>query len=231
MKKIMPILCVLVLFCAPSGFSAEEVLSVSAAPNLSVFPDSLDFGTIVEGDVASRVLLIKNTGNAELKIINVRPSCGCTAALLSTNAVAPGQATELKVTLNSTGLKPNFEKYVYLSSNDPDEANKSVTIRGSVKTLPKINIVVEPPIWDFVPAAQGQTLPFQFLIQNRGVDKIKISSIDASPGITRISDSSAEIQPSKSTKIDVNLEAGAKTEKREGYISVTIDIPIRYPNR
>ncbi len=230
MKKIIPILCVLVLFCVPSGFSAEEVLPISAAPNLSVFPDSLDFGTIIEGEVASRVLLIKNTGNAELKIINVRSSCGCTAALLSTNAVAPGQATELKVSFNSTGYRSNFEKYVYLSSNDPDENNKTITIRGSVKTLPKINIVVEPPVWDFVPAAQGQTLPFQFLVQNRGLDKIKVSSIETSSDI-HASVVAADVEPGKSTRIDVNMVQGARTEKREGYISVTIDIPIRYPNQ
>lgn len=231
MKKIILILCTLVLPCVYFGVCAEEVSSNIAAPNLSVSPEIWDFGTVVEGDIASRIFLIKNTGNAELTINNVRSSCGCTAVLLSAKDIAPGQAAELKVSFNSSGYRSNFEKYVYLTSNDPDEPNRTIIIKGSVKALPKIGINVEPPVWDFASAGLEQPSILQFLIENRGTNTLKISSIGASLDTMNVSVASADIEPHKATKVDVNLKPQAKIEKKEGYISIKIDIPYRYPNQ
>ncbi len=231
MKKIILILCALVLSCAHFGVRAEEAPSNVTAPNLSVSPESWDFGTVIEGDTASRVFLIKNTGNAELTINNVRPSCGCTAVLLSAKDIAPGRAAELKVSFNSAGYRSNFEKYVYLTSNDPDEPNKTITIKGSVKMLPKISVNVEPPVWDFVSTAPEQPSTLQFLIENRGTSALKISSIDAPSDAMNFSAASSDLEPRKTERVDVNLKPQAKIEKKEGYISITIDIPYRYPNQ
>lgn len=231
MKKTILILCALVLSCVYFGIRAEEAPSNVTAPNLSVSPEIWNFGTIIEGDTADRIFLIKNTGNAELTINNVRPSCGCTAVLLSAKDIAPGQAAELKVSFNSTGYRSNFEKYVYLTSNDPDEPSRTITIKGSVKALPKISINVEPPIWDFVSASPEQPSALQFLIENRGVNPLKISSIDAQSDAISVSTASADLESRKTERIDVNLKPQAKIEEKEGYISVKIDIPYRYPNQ
>lgn len=228
MKKIMLISWMVVLFCVCFAVYAEEKKSEASAPNLSVSPQSWDFGTVIEGDIAERIFTIKNTGNAELAITNVRSSCGCAAALLSTDKVLPGQATELKVSFNSSGYRSNFEKYVYLTTNDPDEPYKTITINGSVKALPKIGIYIEPGTQDFVSAPTEQPSSFQFAIENRGNDALRISSIDTSSNLITTSINSTEIGPHKTTKVIVNLKPQTQAKKEEGHISLKIDIPVQY---
>jgi hypothetical protein len=229
MKKIILILCVLVMPCAYFGVRAEEAVTNITAPNLSVSPESWDFGPIIEGDTATHIFLIKNTGNGELKIINVRSACGCTAALLSSKNIAPGQSTELKVSFNSNNYRSNFEKQVYLTSNDPDEPSKTITVKGSVTALPKISVRVDPPVWEFAHGVSGKTSTPQFLIINNGVNALRISSIDPQSNAVKSSVASADIEPGKSKKVDLNLMPRAEIEKKDGYMSIKIDVPYRYP--
>jgi len=79
---------------------------------------SYDFGTITEGEEATKIFKFKNTGDVELVLLNVKPSCGCTAADNWPKApISPGESGEIEITFNSTGKVGNIRKSVRVEAN------------------------------------------------------------------------------------------------------------------
>ena len=60
--------------------------TIFAAPKIEADKTTLDCGTVVEGqgDQIDAYFTIRNTGDAPLRIENVRPGCGCTVVTFDT---------------------------------------------------------------------------------------------------------------------------------------------------
>ena len=78
-----------------------------------------DFGRINQGEMARKKFEFKNIGNADLLIRETKSSCGCTAALASTDPVHPNETGTIDVTYDSRGKFGYFYKDVKIFSNDP----------------------------------------------------------------------------------------------------------------
>ncbi len=114
-----------------------------------------DFGSVKEGEVLSYVFIFKNEGNAALKITKVKTSCGCTAALLSTQEVQPGEKGELKVNFATRGYEGRVSKYIFVESNDPSQPQAQLEVTALIQVPPRprieldrfsldVGLVVEP---------------------------------------------------------------------------------------
>jgi hypothetical protein len=114
-----------------------NVLASSAAagskPILYVPKISHDFGVVKEGKVVEHTFTFANKGNAPLEIKNVRTSCGCTAALLSSKIIEPGKDGTIKVELDTKNRIGKQNRTVTIVSNDVNEPNKILTIQANVE--------------------------------------------------------------------------------------------------
>lgn len=91
-----------------------------------------DFGTFKEevGNVTC-VMKMVNTGDSNIRITNVRPTCGCTASRYTMKDVSPGDTAEVMLTYNPANRPGRFEKDVYVYTDGTPE--KSIlTIKGNV---------------------------------------------------------------------------------------------------
>jgi hypothetical protein len=75
----------------------------SLQPKFSFEETSFDFGTIEEGEKVSHVYKFTNSGSKDLKIYTIKSSCGCAIPEWPKEAIAPGEAGEIKITFDSTG--------------------------------------------------------------------------------------------------------------------------------
>lgn len=107
-----------------------EVDSTKSA-NLEYIQDFFDFGTIVSGEIVSHSFKFKNSGNADLIIKDVIPSCGCTTSKLSSKMLRPGEEGFVEVVFNSKGWYGSQYKSITLRTNSPI-TEKSVTIKANV---------------------------------------------------------------------------------------------------
>lgn len=114
-------------------------LAAIAAPQIHVDSETYDFGSIVEGYTIEHTFILSNVGDETLIIGTVRVTCGCTTTELATNELEPGESVDLHVvvTTGGSGGQPNFSRYVYVYSNDPEypesEAEKLILrIEGSI---------------------------------------------------------------------------------------------------
>lgn len=54
--------------------------------------------------------------------------------------IAPGKVTEIKASFSSGSYRRKVTKYVYVTSNDPDESTVKLTVTGIVKGGPRISV-------------------------------------------------------------------------------------------
>ena len=106
----------------------------------AIFFDNPDFnfGQIYKGEKVEHVYKFENQGNDTLEIKKVKPSCGCTAVILTEKTIPPGETGEIKTTFNSGTYRGNIKKSISVLSNDPDNPNHKLTISGQI--IEEINI-------------------------------------------------------------------------------------------
>ena len=110
-------------------------------PKLVVEKDKIDLGEVKEGETVDAVFVLENKGDADLKIENVRTSCGCTTVKLTDQEkiIAPGGKQKVTARFNTKGRPGKQSKTVTVVSNDPEQANLKLTLTADVLTL--VNVV------------------------------------------------------------------------------------------
>ena len=93
---------------------------------------NFDFGKAYKGDKVEHVYKFENRGDGTLEIKKVKPSCGCTAAVLSNNTILPGETGEIKATFKTISYGGKVSKTISVLSNDPNTSNHKLTISGEV---------------------------------------------------------------------------------------------------
>lgn len=90
-----------------------------------------NFGDVQEGTIATHTFTFKNEGKKPLRLLGVRPSCGCTTPEYSREPVAPGGTGHIKVAYDSNGRPGIIDKTVSVST-DGDPNFVVLTIKGAV---------------------------------------------------------------------------------------------------
>lgn len=90
-----------------------------------------NFGTLKAGEIVSFSFLFKNSGNDSLKIREVLRSCDCIAVKYKEAVIAPGESSEIEVTLNTFGEWGNLIKT--LEVHTAEGKKKMLTIMAYVE--------------------------------------------------------------------------------------------------
>ena len=107
--------------------------------SIKIEPSAFDFGTVVYGVISEHKFIIKNEGTANLQILRLSTSCGCTKATIEENdkTIAPGKSVEMKVTFDPAVHKDDTDlgaltRTIYVKSNDPVYPETETTITAFV---------------------------------------------------------------------------------------------------
>ncbi len=96
-----------------------------------------DYGTIKEdGGKADFIFDFINKGTDTLKLVSVRPSCGCTTSEYTTTPIMPNKKGFVKVSFDPLGRVGDFSKDITVITNDPNKPNIRLVIKG--KVTPKV---------------------------------------------------------------------------------------------
>jgi Protein of unknown function (DUF1573) len=114
-------------------FSKLTPQELTDAPRIEYDSKIVDFKEIAEGTIVEHTFVINNKGKKELNIRSVTTSCGCTSGKPTTNKIAPGGSTELRVTFDSHERIGMQNKIITVISNDPEHSTTLLRIIGTVK--------------------------------------------------------------------------------------------------
>lgn len=136
--------------------------------NISFENSTHDFGKINE-EIGSAVYAFKftNTGDGDLKLLNVRTSCGCTASEYTKTPIKPGKTGEIKVTYHTSHRPGSFRKSITVTINNPDKPNTVLFIKGFVIAKAKSK-------GDLYPTAIGN---LKFMSNHVALNEVKTSEI------------------------------------------------------
>ncbi len=128
----------------------SAMLSISMSAQKIKFDNTThNYGTIKEeaGKVKTK-FEFTNVGNKPLKIVTVRPSCGCTASDWSKGEIAPGEKGYVTAVYTTKGRPGPFNKAITVTTNDPKTPNTILFIKGKVTPREKTKA-------DFYPRKMG----------------------------------------------------------------------------
>lgn len=134
-RTFVPAITLAAMLAAPVVASAQAPSASqqsSAAPRLTLVDPLKDFGTVAKGSQIDWSFSIRNTGNADLEILSVQPTCGCTVAEFD-KVIKPGQTGKVVAHVDTTQFSGPIQKAVNIRTNDPDNPNAQLTINAVVK--------------------------------------------------------------------------------------------------
>lgn len=117
------------------------IFAVSSAhgqggPKINLPETVWDIGTIKIGDEAVHSFKIMNIGSDDLEITQVRSSCSCLKAEITSTRIPPNGFAEIKAAFKEDSRMGKVIKTIYIDSNDPGEPRsilrvKATTIEGT----------------------------------------------------------------------------------------------------
>jgi archaellum component FlaF (FlaF/FlaG flagellin family) len=122
MRKVGLIICI---FISVSTFA-------QVAKPLQFKEESFDFGKVVEKDgPVTHVFEFTNSHSKPVKILGVKPSCGCTTPDWSKEEIQPGNSGFIKAEFNPKG-RPGFFNKTLTVTTDAEHTQIILQIKGSV---------------------------------------------------------------------------------------------------
>lgn len=109
--------------------------SKQGTPQLEISSTVMDFGEVWQCEPAIGAITLKNVGDAPLRIINVKTSCGCATPSRPKCPLLPGESDVLTITYDTVKRRGPARQRVTLTTNDPSQPRVEITVRGNVKPL------------------------------------------------------------------------------------------------
>jgi hypothetical protein len=130
MKSTKPILTILAVLLASSVIYGYFQIT-KGSPKIEVIPDFKDLGDIPK-EGFNYTFIVKNSGDAQLKIAKVTTSCGCTLASIERDNIPSGGEARLHVTFNPKFMKEEIRgpvsRTIFVKSNDPEAPDLEIKI-------------------------------------------------------------------------------------------------------
>ncbi len=164
----------LVLILACLLLSAGPIFA-GKGPKLKFREESKDFGKVKQGEVLTHVFVFKNEGDETLKITKVKTSCGCTAAILFKEEIAPGEEGKIKLTYNTKGFQGKNTKYINVESNDPAQPRMRLTVTAEIEVPPRPRIFLDRYAIDLGLVLENEEIQAKTKIKNRGELELRVT--------------------------------------------------------
>ncbi len=129
MKNIVIIIFVIV-FSSIISILIKRNIDKNHVSHVTFLQQEYDFDTLYTQEEAEIYFVYENLGNKDLKINNVRSSCGCTIPSWNVSPLAPSERDSFKVTYNIEN-KGYFIKEVMVYSNSITSPDRLI-VKGYV---------------------------------------------------------------------------------------------------
>jgi hypothetical protein len=205
---------------------AVAIPAFAAAPKAVPVEPVKDFDIVVKGDVITHVFLIKNEGDAPLKINDVRPACGCTVAHFD-KQIAPGETGKVTVRVKTQDFNGPISKAVSVLTSDSQNPKLQLVVKAKVQ--PFIAVIPGYARYNYVQGEAEGTIS-QTLWADDGAD-IKILKIKSLNAFVKVDFHEAtkeernEKGAERQWRVDITLAKNAPVGALRNYVEVMLDHP------
>lgn len=156
-------------------FSLAMVAAAQAetGPKISFNNEVYDFGEVEKGQKVQYNFEFKNSGDAELVISEVKPSCGCTTAEMAKKNFAPGESGTIPITFDSTRFSGNIQKTVTVVSNDSTNPRKQIKLKGRIIQ----EVAMTPNYLTLVNIKRSENIERSIDISSERLDRLEVTEL------------------------------------------------------
>ncbi len=161
--------------------------AVQKGPSVEFTDPTRSLNQVFEGEVIRQSFTFINNGDAQLEILGVEPSCGCTSAMPVPSKVAPGRTGQINVEIKTENFAAlsrtlaetvTMTKTVTVRTNDPRQPQVVLSVNFMV--APEI-VASEPSVF-FGSNPRGQEVTRELTVsiaKDRAVKLLSAVSTDA----------------------------------------------------
>ena len=135
--RVRGTLLVFVGIICSAGLLLAANLAAGAAPRVVAPQTSFDFGKVFEDRPLIHTFIIKNEGNAPLRVEYVDPDCACTVAEYDP-LIPPGGKGQINLEIKPYTVMRDFIKTAKVTLNDPDKPELTLSLKGYVQPIIEI---------------------------------------------------------------------------------------------
>jgi len=127
------LLTFLLLVSPATAQQKQSTTALAPRPKLAITSLEHSFGTVKPGTPLNFTFKVKNSGDAQLEIESVSPSCGCTTSNFD-KAIAPGKTGGITLAVEKTDTyNGEVTKTSTVKTNDPDRPTFTLTLKATFK--------------------------------------------------------------------------------------------------
>ena len=202
------------------------------APDITVWPDDVDFGSarVVDDESIDRTISIANTGQADLEIFGTRlvesEGTGFVAGEPASILIPPGARTELPAWFRPRQYTV-ADGAIMIDSNDPDEPSVAVALHG-VGIAPAIRI--DPDTLDLGVVPYGCVSENAIDVQNVGNDTLVVDQLSfaaTSPDIVADNLEPVTLEPGEKTVVTVTYTPTQDDSEMRGVLTASSNDPVQ----
>lgn len=145
-------------------------------PRVVLKETSRDMGTLDPEDKCSHVFIVKNEGDAPLKLAKAGTSCKCTVSMLPSGDIPPGKGGPIEVESKNDAGEGPFSHTASFLTNDPDMPRIELTIQGDVRR----HLVMNPPTIHLPDLKRNQPVEMSTLILSEAWESFSLENVKTS---------------------------------------------------
>lgn len=188
-----------------------------SGPKLEIIGGSTyDWGKVKYSDNPLEAKIkLKNVGDEQLIISDVKPGCGCTTAPLDKDKLKPGETATMDVKLKVSKRAGNITKSISITTNDPAQQRTILYIKADVE----MSLEIGPTqYFTFKDMTVGVEQDATLTIKNASNKDIRLFDIDSKPENMKVNlTNNTVIKPGK----EVSITAKVVPDKK-GYFNCTL---------
>lgn len=117
-----------------SALIVEKIANPTGkVPKMKLDKNQIDFGNVEEGKIVLAKVLFQNNGSGVLTINDIKSTCDCAAALLSSKKLEPGETGTLRIELDTANRSGKLTRTITLLTNDPSEPRQVITLFANIE--------------------------------------------------------------------------------------------------
>jgi hypothetical protein len=213
MRAFAKLLCV---FPAFGGVALQAGNPVAAFEG----KDTLDFGSFPANIRQCGIFKILNKGDAPLKIINIRKTCGCAAVKIDKQEIKPGDSAALTAETLPDSISGPFSKNLYVESNDPKQRFLQLNFTG--RAIPLLTVYPKNFLYMGTLAA-GKEYEYKFRIDaERDGVKLETGPVKAN--------FKTDIKLARDSQRQFTLTVKAFPQQKNELLSIELELKVLEPS-
>ena len=151
-------------------------------PKVEYAETEYNFGTRPRYSMGSHKFVVKNNGEATLKLKAGDTTCQCTVGKLGQNSVAPGESTTIELRWEIKQPGPTFQHSAQIHTNDPVNQTQTLIVKGFIG----VDLAMWPEDrWSMGSLNADGTATFDGFIFSHVSEDLEVTKVESSlPGLT-----------------------------------------------